>query len=466
MRPVSWAAIHTPELNRAGSRRIGTLTLLTIRGPRSEKPLPDGKSLHRTPRATRGFVSLWTGQAVSMVGSEITIVAAPVVAVTVLGVSAAQVGLLSAAQTVAFLLVALPAGLLADRLGPLSVMLGSSLARFLFAAMVCVLLASHHLTFSVFLVLTALSGGCLVLYEVAYPTVIPKLVPPPGLASANAKLGATQSIAQVLGPSAGGFIVGFAGAAVAYLIDAFSFLVSLATLAFVRRGKTADTAVDPVGELRPPHRADLTAGLRFLMRDRILRAGMLWSGTANIFVVIVETIGTLYLLRTLGLSPAVVGVLLASAAAGGVAGALLLGPISRILGSSRATWLAMTLFALPGLLIPMAGHGASVVLFAVGWVSWSFSATIASINLLTYRQQNSPPEILGRVNACYRWVSWGTLPLGGLLGGGLATWVGVRATLWIAVSGGCASGLWLLFSPLRDHRDLPLGPAVPNRAAS
>jgi predicted MFS family arabinose efflux permease len=116
---------------------------------------------------------------------------------------------------------------------------------------------------------------------------------------------------------------------------------------------------------------------------------------------------------------------------------------------------------------PVAGaeRGWAVLLFAFGWISWTSSFTVAGVSLTSYRQAACPPDMLGRVSAAARWINWGTLPLGSLAGGGLATLLGVRTTLWIAVAGGCCAGLWLLFSPLRGMRDIPLAQPNPLPAA-
>jgi hypothetical protein len=125
------------------------------------------------------------------------------------------------------------------------------------------------------------------------------------------------------------------------------------------------------------------------------------------------------------------------------------------LGTARIGWLPMTVCTFPGLLIPLAGPGWRVLLFAAGWMCWSFGASLCNVSLTSYQQRTCPPEILGRVSAACRWVKWGPLPLGGLIGGALASAWGVHATLWIAVTGACSSVLWLIFSPLRRLRDLP-----------
>jgi predicted MFS family arabinose efflux permease len=200
------------------------------------------------------------------------------------------------------------------------------------------------------------------------------------------------------------------------------------------------------------------------MRDPILRKAVAWSGSANFFVIMVESLGPVFLIRTVHLRPGYVGLLLALGAVGGVVGGLTSGLLARRVGSARISWLSMTVFALPGLLIPMAQSGPRVLLFAVGWMSWTFSSTLCFIALTSYRQAICPPELLGRVNASARWIVWGTLPLGGLAGGALGSAIGVRPTLWIAVIGGCCSGLWLFFSPLRGMRDIPMPAVVPDPA--
>nr|WP_279538873.1 MFS transporter [Allobranchiibius sp. GilTou38] len=400
----------------------------------------------------RDFWLLWAGQGLSMVGSEVVIMAAPFVAVIVLHASALQIGILSAVQTLAFLLITLPAGIVVDRVGARRTMWWANLARTGLAGTTALLLASRHLTFGTFVILTAVAGCSAVLFEVAYPTFVPQIVDAKRLTGANSRLTGTQSMAQVLGPPSGGALVGAVGPAGAFLVDSLSFVVSLITLGLIRKPQCDNRIEKSTAGVRS---RSVVAGMTFVWRDRILRAGMLWSGCANIFVVMVETMGVLFLLHELRFSAAVVGALLAAGAAGGVVGAVLVRRVNRLLGSGRATWLMMTAFSLPGLVIPLTGHGPRAVLFGIGSASWAMSATITSVNLLTYRQGVAPGGMLGQVNAAVRWVTWGTLPAGGVLGGLLASRVGVRKTLWVAVVGGCCSGLWLLFSPLRTMRELP-----------
>jgi hypothetical protein len=112
----------------------------------------------------------------------------------------------------------------------------------------------------------------------------------------------------------------------------------------------------------------------------------------------------------------------------------------------------------PQLLIPLAAPGWRMAAFGVGLAFLSFGAVVYNVAQVSYRQAICPPRLLGRMNAAIRWVVWGTIPLGVLLGGAFGTILGVRTTLWIASAGSWAAGWWVFFSPLRGMRareDLP-----------
>ncbi|WP_327290377.1 MFS transporter [Streptomyces sp. NBC_01198] len=411
---------------------------------------PERRPLHRQ----RDFALLWGGQTVSEIGSQISVLALPLVAVVVLGASAFQVGLLSAAQTSAYLLVALPAGAVVDRVAKRRLMIGCNLGLLAVIGSVPVAHAAGALTLGQLYGVALVAGVLSVFFSVAYQSYLPTLLDREQLMDGNGKLAASQSAAQIAGPGAGAGLVTLVGAAAAMTADALSFAVSAASLAAIR---TREPARPPAAGPRPTLRAQIGAGLAHVLRDPILRNSVAFNGTANFFVIMVETLGPVFLIRTLHLRPGLVGLLLALGAVGGVAGGVAAKSLARRVGSARISWVAMTLLSLPGLLIPLAGHGWAVLLFGAGWISWTFASTVTGISLVSYRQATCPPELLGRVSAAARWINWGTLPLGGLVGGALATTLGVRATLWIAVTGGCSAGLWLFFSPLRRLRDIPLG---------
>ncbi|HEY1622117.1 MAG TPA: MFS transporter [Streptosporangiaceae bacterium] len=406
---------------------------------------PAGRSLFRH----RDFMLLWGGQTVSQTGSQVTILALPLVAIVTLRASTFEVGLLSVAATSAYLLIALPAGVLADRVRRRRLMLWCELALLLVIGSVPVAQAAGVLTLGQLYGVALISSVLSVCFTVAYSSYLPSLVGRDQLIDGNGKLRTSQSFAELAGPSLGALLVGLLGAALAMSGDA----VSAICLGAIR---TREPRAPRTGQDRPVRfRADLGTGIRYVLRDPILRRTVAWSGTANFFVIIVETLGPLFLVRELHLRPAYVGLLLALGAAGGVAAGLASARLARRIGSARIAWLATTACTAPGLLIPLASSGWWVLLFAAGWVSWTFGATLCGVAVAGYQQGTCPPELLGRVTGAARWVNWGTLPLGGLAAGALGSLLGVHVTLWIAVTGGCLSGLWLYFSPLRHLRDMP-----------
>jgi MFS family permease len=405
---------------------------------------------------------LWAGQTVSQTGSQVTVLALPLVAIVVLKASTFEVGLLSAAVTSAYLLVSLPAGVVVDHAGKRRLMLWCDVALLIVIGSVPAAQAEGALTLGQLYAVALMSSVLSVLFTVAYTSYLPTLIERGQLMDANGKLSTSQSFAQLAGPSLGALLVGLFGAARAMTGDALSYAASAVCLLLIRATEPRQAPADQ--RQRTPFRAQIGEGLSYVLRDPILRKAVAWNGTANFFVIMVETLGPLFLIRIVHVRPAYVGVILALGAAGGVVGGFLSGALARRIGSARVSWLSMTVFTLPGLLIPLARPGWGVLLFAAGWMSWTFASTLCGVALVSYQQGTCPPQLRGRVSAASRWVNWGTLPLGALTAGGLGAALGVHATLWIAVIGGCLSGLWLYFSPLRRMRDLPTQSLQPSRA--
>lgn len=412
----------------------------------------------------RGFMLLWAGQTVSQTGSQVTILALPLVAIVILKASTFQVGLLSAALTSAYLLISLPAGVLADHADKRRIMLCCDLALLIIIGSVPAAQTAGVLTLGQLYGVALASGVLSVLFTVAYTSYLPELIEPSQLIDGNGKLSTSQSVAQLAGPSLGALLVGLFGAARAMTGDALSYAASALCLLLIRTTQPRSAPAPARRQQRTRFRSEIGEGLRYVRRDPILRKAVAWSGTANFFVIMVETLGPLFLVRVLHQRPAYVGLILALGAAGGIAGGFLSGTLARRIGSARISWLSMTVFTLPGLLIPLARPGWQVLLFAAGWTSWTFASTLCGVALVSYQQATCPPPLRGRVSATTRWINWGTLPLGGLTAGALGATLGVHTTLWIAVTGGCLSGLWLYFSPLRHMRDLPAHRLQPSTA--
>lgn len=402
----------------------------------------------------RDFLLLWSGQTVSQTGSQVTILALPLVAIVTLRASTFQVGLLSVATTSAYLLASLPAGMLIDRRPKRQMMLWCDLVALVAIGSVPVADAAGMLTLAQLYLTALVAGICSTFFLIAYTSYLPVLISSSQLVDGNGKLSVSRSAAQFAGPGLGALLIGLVGVVMALASDAASYAISAVCL-LAMRAREPDGSVPPADAHRSPLTARLGAGLSYVFADPILRTSVAWNGTANFFVIIVETLGPLFLVRSVHVNPALVGVLLAVGATGGIAGGLSSERLGRRIGSARLTWISVTFFTLPGLLIPLGGRGWSMLLFAAGWISWAFGSTLCGIALVSYQQLTCPPHLRGQVAAAVRWVNWGTLPLGGLAAAALGSTLGVHTTLWIAVIGGCSAGLWLYRSPLRRLREIP-----------
>ncbi|MGH3184199.1 MAG: MFS transporter, partial [Streptosporangiaceae bacterium] len=227
----------------------------------------------------RNVLLLWSGQTVSEMGSAVTQLALPLTAVVVLGASTFQVGLLISAATVAFALIALPAGALVDRWAKRRLMIWCDTARMLIIGSVPLAAAFGVLTMGQLYVVAITAGVCTVFFDVAYQSYLPVVVTKEHLVGANGKLGATQSFAQVAGPGLGGGLVGLIGAAGAMTADAISYAVSVVSLLAISIREEAPRAAGGRAGLR----AEIAEGLSFVLRHPILRKIVACTGTANLF---------------------------------------------------------------------------------------------------------------------------------------------------------------------------------------
>jgi len=403
----------------------------------------------------RDFLLLWGGQTVSEMGSAVTQLALPLTAVVLLAASTFEVGLLSAAATLAFAVIALPAGALVDRRPKRGIMIACDAARLLIIGSVPVAWAAGFLTMWQLYAVALTAGVCTVFFDVSYQSFLPALLKQEELLDGNGKLGVTQSFAQLAGPGLGGGLVGAFGAAGAMSADAVSYAISVVSLVGIRYREPAPQPTDGRAAGRRSLRAEIAEGLRFVVGDPILRKVVACTGTANLFSSMAGAVEIIFLIRVLHVRPAGTGLLFALAAVGGVAGGVLSGRIARWLGSARVIWFSILVFGLPQFLPALAEPGWRVALVPIGFATAFFAGVVYNVAQISYRQAICPPRLMGRMNAAVRWIVWGTMPLGALIGGALGTAIGVRPTLWIGLIGSWAAGFWVYFSPLRRMRDVP-----------
>jgi predicted MFS family arabinose efflux permease len=397
------------------------------------------------------FLKLWTGQAVSQIGSRITREGLPLTAVLILAASPFQMGVLSGASAGAVLVFGLFAGAWADRLRRRPLLIAADLLRAALLASVPMAAALHRLGM-LHLYLVAAAGGLLtVLFDVAYQAYVPSLVERDNILEANTKLTLSESVAEVAGPGLTGVLVQLLTAPVAIAFDAASFVSSAVSLWLIRKP-------EPRPEPRPkPHMGhEIAEGLRLCWSDPYLRALAGRTATGALFQGFVTSMYILFALRVLHLNAAILGFIIAVGGVSSLLGAALAERIRHRFGFG-ATFIGSALLAGAASLIPPLAHGSVAVCSAFLAVAQfgDFAWPIYSIHETTLRQIVTPPALLGRVNSAMHLMFRGVLPAGALAGGALAMIVGIRATMFLGGAGFLLSTFWLICSPVRSLRKLP-----------
>lgn len=407
------------------------------------------RSLWRHP----GFMRLWSASAISDVGSQVTMVALPLIAALSLGATPWQMGLLSAAGSAPILVVGLFAGVWVDRLPRRPLMVAADLGRAAILLLIPGAALGGALKMDLLYAVALGTGALNVLFDVAYLSLLPTMVERAELVEANSKLEVTSSTAQVVGPSLGGTLVATLGAAVAVLVDALSFLLSALFLrAMPVRERAPAAAVD-----RPGVTAEIAEGLRTLTGERILRALAACSASTNLFGRMFLAVYVLYMTRDLGLDSIGVGLIFATGGVGALVGSLVSGPVSRWLGPGATMIWAQIVFGVTGLAIPLAVLAPAVALpMVVGseFTQW-MAIVVYYINGVSVRQAIVPDRLRGRVNATMRVLAGGAMPIGALIGGALGGVIGVPWTLVVAAFGMLLGVLFLALSPVRRLHRLP-----------
>ncbi len=409
----------------------------------------------------RDFRLLWIGQTTSKVGSSVTSMALPLVAVATLDASTFEVALLAAAAWLPWLLIGLLAGAWVDRLPRRPIMLACDLAALLLFLSVPIAAWLGRLTIGHLLAVAFSAGTASVFFETAYQVYLPSLLNRDEVAEGNAKLQATEAAARVGGPGLAGLITQVAGAVNALVVDAATFLISTLCLLSIRTREPRPKRTRHDSTLRQ----EIGEGLRFVARDPYLRVLTVFAALSNIGLVGYQSILVVFLVREVGVTPGVVGALAAATSLGGLLGAASATALARRLGSARSLLIAEAGAAPFGLLIPLTTPRTGLALTVAGGFIVGAGVAVGNVLKGSFRQTYSPHDLLGRITVSMHLISYGTIPLGALLGGALGTALGVRPAMWIIMSGLALTGLILLIGPLRRHRELPDRPTTRLTAA-
>ncbi|MCX4844127.1 MFS transporter [Streptomyces sp. NBC_00893] len=396
------------------------------------------------------FRQLWAGQTVSQFGTYVGQTVLPLLAATTLKASPFQMGVLTAAGTAAFLLIGLPTGVLVDRVRRKPVMLTADFTRAVLLLTVPLAAWADVLTLTQLMVVALLASAATVLFDVAYQSYLPSLVGRAQLMEGNTRLQSSLSAAEVTGPGVGGGLAQLVGGATAVLTTSVSYLISGLLLLRIRTPEPK-----PMGHDGNRVRTQMKEGMGFVLGEKSLRAITVSTALSNLAITVLLSMQILFLTRDLGLTPGAVGAVLALSSVGGLLGALTAGRCAEWIGPARAIWLIPLVISPVALVVPLAEPGRLTVLCVLGLALRAYGTTVFNVVNVSYRQAICPRRLLGRVNATVRFITWGAMPVGGLLGGVLGDWIGVRATLWVSCSALALTPLPLLLSPLRTLREFP-----------
>lgn len=400
------------------------------------------------------FMKLWSSQAISSFGSQMTFLALPLTAVLVLDATPSQMGILMALEALPTLLIGLFVGVWVDHYRRRPILIMADVGRAVLLGVVPVaailgLLRIEHLYIVCFLV-SALG----LFFGVAHRSFLPSLVGREHLVEANSKLELSNSMAEIVGPGAAGGLVQVVTAPIAIVVDALSYLVSAVLLGLIRVSEP-----EPRPAVSHNIGVEIGEGLKFVLHDRRLRAIAGCLGTLYLFNSVIEAAFILYVTQKVGLGAGWLGLIFAGGSVGFLLGAFLPGWVVRQFGWGPGMIVGLLLVGLSDLLVPVvSGSLAVVVAVAVLMAAQFFfglGLVVFNAGQVSFRQAMTPDALQGRMNATMSFLAGAVVPLGGLLGGFLGEAIGLRPTLLLAALGEILSVLWLLLSPMRSQREQP-----------
>lgn len=415
-----------------------------------------------TPRLSlwrdRRFIRFWSGQTVSQFGDRVTELAVPLIAVTTLHASAAEVGVLTALLWTPNLAALVVGAWVDQHTRKRRLMVAADLARALVLLSLPAAYVAGAVTLGQLYAVAVLTGIAKVLFNTSYPSFFAHLVPRASYVDANGKLNTTLSASYVAGPAIGGALVQALSAPVAVIADAVSFLAS----AFLVGGIRTDEP--PIAAGRQPLRRRVREGMAYVARHPVLRVTLGCSTTVNFFTFVAGTgLVVLFATRVLRLSAGGIGLALAIGATGSLLGAVIAPSLSRWWGIGPSIAAGAFLFPTPIAIAavasgPLWARGGALALseFLAG-----IGLMVFDININSLQTAVIDDGIRSRVSGAYSTLNYGVRPVGALVGGVLATAIGLRPTLLVAAAGGALSVLWIIFSPVLRIRTLDLAPAPP-----
>lgn len=396
------------------------------------------------------FRMLWAGDTVSVFGIQFVQFALPLIAVSLLHANAFEMGLLSALESAAFLVISLPAGAWVDRMRKKTVIVAGDLLRAATLLSIPIAWLCGGLGLPQLYIVAAVVGIITVFFDVANQSYLPEIVDSRLIGDGNGKLGASQETARVAGPAAASGLVGLLGAPL--VIAVTSVCMGLSSL-FVSRIRHRELPPDPVE--RRPLVSEIREGLAFVLHHRLLRRIVACTGCSNFASSAMFALFILYVIRTLGLSQYTLGIIFSAGAVGGILGALTSAWFQNRIGEGRAIPASAVVGGLAFLTTPAASVLPPVPTLIIGGFATSWAVVVYNVTQVSFRQRVCPKPLLGRMNASIRFLVWGPMPLGAFVGGILATHLGMVASLWLLAGLALLASAPVVLSPLLRMGALP-----------
>jgi MFS family permease len=417
----------------------------------SASPGETRRSLLRDP----DFLKLWTGQTISAFGTQVTILAVPIVAAVALKVSPFEFGLLATIEFLPVVVLSLPAGVWVDRLRRRPILIWGDVGRAISLLSIPIAFAFNVLTLWQLYAVVFVNGCLTVFFDVAYQSYLPSIVERDQLVDGNAKLELTRAASQRLGPGLAGVLIAILTAPFAVLIDAVSYAVSAVFVSWIRRPEPAAEPHDEETGSRPSVRREVAIGLRYVAGQRVLRALALTVALGYLFGTIADSILILFLVTERGFSPALIGLAFTLGSIGVISGALVTSRLTRVVGVGPMIVIAAVAEGLSWLPVAIAPDSLLFLGLTATIVALSFFGMAWNVNAMSLRQAITPAGMRGRMNATMRFISWGTIPVGYTVGGFLGGVIGLHNTIWVGALGAIVSFVPVALSPIWQIRAMP-----------
>ena len=411
----------------------------------------------------RAFARLWFASTISQLGTQVTVLVVPLIALKLLHATTFQVSALGVAEFLPFILVGLQAGAILDRRERKPIMLLCDVVRAAALAAIPIAWALGILHLWLLYVVVFVVGIATVFFDVSAQSITPDIVALVDLGDANQTVAAAESVARTAGPGIGGLLLAVVSAPVAILVDVVSYVASFWLLLGVHPVQVEREVDDGKP---PPLRQQIGEGFSFLRNHPTLRPLLLCSSTSNLAAHIQHAVLITFMVRTLHYSPALIGGMFMVGNVGVIVGAAQSVRVTRLLGLGKMLWVMSLACGIMSVVVALASGRFSLVALGIPWFLVTCFSTIFNVGGLSYRQAATPAHLRGRMNATFRFFVWGAIPIGFLLGGFFGTVIGLRNTVFLSGVLTMIPFVFILYSPMADVTSLADAlPAITPEAA-